>query len=444
MQPNKDIFCNSPWFELQIYWDGSYGFCCAEDHKIYDSTDAAKYNVKNMSIQEWMNSKPMKDVRKSMLGDSELSICARCQITQEKSGTSRRHQCNQKSAIFTKNHFLESFNQSPHKNIFLDSIFDDKLHLQPLDLHIDLGNYCNLACKMCGPLASSRIATHYNNWGIKKSPKEDNFDGASTNDWTRDQSTFNRIVREIASFKNLQNIHFMGGETIIQKGFVRFLDRLIEAGRHDVGISFVTNGTVYNKEAIEKLQKFSGRVNIEISIETTTQHNSYIRQGTDTGQVLTHIKKYQEICDSNNWDITIRPALSSLSVGYYNTLLKYCLDQKLLIKSMIVEYPNYLKVCHLPDNVKQKYIKKYQEFAVTNNLQVEQVSKIMDFNESDKHNFKKLIALEVDKVLNMLKENQTSESEFMLEQMSVWCKKWDKVFQYDPKKLYPEFHWLYG
>ena len=33
---DKNIFCNSPWYELHIYWDGSLGFCCQEAHKLYD------------------------------------------------------------------------------------------------------------------------------------------------------------------------------------------------------------------------------------------------------------------------------------------------------------------------------------------------------------------------------------------------------------------------
>ena len=37
MIPNKDIFCNSPWFEIHMYWNGDYGICCSERHKITHS-----------------------------------------------------------------------------------------------------------------------------------------------------------------------------------------------------------------------------------------------------------------------------------------------------------------------------------------------------------------------------------------------------------------------
>ena len=133
MIPNKNIFCNAPWFELHIYWDGSLGFCCAEHHKIYSDTEKDVYNIKNMSITEWMNSTPMRETRIAMFGDKELSVCHRCQLEQSTGGTSRRHKSNAKSAIFTKQNFNESFEQSPHAEYFKQNPNEWSLHIDNLD-----------------------------------------------------------------------------------------------------------------------------------------------------------------------------------------------------------------------------------------------------------------------------------------------------------------------
>ena len=92
----------------------------------------------------------------------------------------------------------------------------------------------------------------------------------------------------------------------------------------------VVSGTL----KLEKLKNFA-RVGIEISIESTTVHNDYVRQGTNTAEVLENIARYQEFCNGTNISLTLRPAISALTVGYYHTVIDYCLTNKLLIKSLL-------------------------------------------------------------------------------------------------------------
>ena len=95
MIPNSKIFCNAPWYELQIYHDGGLGFCCQESHKLYDDAQNDHYNIKNMSIREWMDSAPMRAARLGMFGADANSFCSRCYAEETTGGTSRRHRCKQ-------------------------------------------------------------------------------------------------------------------------------------------------------------------------------------------------------------------------------------------------------------------------------------------------------------------------------------------------------------
>ena len=72
--PNKKIFCNTPWYELHIYWDGGLGICCQEYHRLYSTEQKEKYNISNMSIAEWFNSEPVKKMRMDMWSDKKLSL----------------------------------------------------------------------------------------------------------------------------------------------------------------------------------------------------------------------------------------------------------------------------------------------------------------------------------------------------------------------------------
>ena len=429
MMPDKNIFCNSPWYELQIYWDGSLGFCCQESHKLYPDNLSNYYNVNSMSIAEWFDSEPMRQARLGMFGSTPNSICQRCYHDQEFSGTSRRHRCNQKSVIFTKAQFDESYKQSPGYQKFEASRLDQGTYGgMPIDLHIDLGNYCNLACKMCRPQASSVIATQEVKWG-NISAKQ--YVGT---DWTRDDVVWNRVLDELANIDHLNNVHFMGGETLITKRFEDFVDYMIARGRTDLNFSFVTNGTVLNENLLDKLKQFN-RVGIEVSIETVTDHNAYQRQGTDTALVLENIQRYLTHCNKTNITLTARPAISALTIGHYHSLLRYCLDHKIMVKSLWVTHPTFLNPQILPKSIRSQYADNYKNLVQEYNLKVDH---LIDYNESDPNQLSRIILSQVDQCLTMLSQDQLPDSEQHLKDMVAWCRKWDNVYGYNARELYPE------
>lgn len=425
--PNANVFCNTPWYEAHIYWDGSLGICCQESRKLYNEGDQ-QYNIKTMTLAEWFNSEPVRQFRLGTLAEVGQPECSKCYFEEIHNSTSRRHRSNQKSVIFTKQAFDESFKQSPGYDHFMFSKGMAGLtNTMPIDLHIDLGNHCNLACKMCWPGASTSIATQYVKWGIKDAKQ---YLGV---DWTKDPVVWNRFLDELVAIPKLKNIHFMGGETLLSPRLEQLVDRMIEHGRFDVSFGFVTNGTVYKPELIEKLKQFP-RVGIEISIETTTEHNDYIRQGSKVNEVIENIKRYKALCTGSDVSVTLRPAISALSIGYYHTLLQFALDEQLLIKSLIVTNPNYLNPGVLPEYVRLGYAKNYESLL----QQLVDVNIDSDFNESDVNNFKQSVKQQVRQALSIIK----NESQFLAAELKLMldqCKEWDKVYGFDMLALYPEF-----
>ena len=422
---DQKVFCNTPWYEAHIYWDGSLGICCQESRKLH--TDNQKFNIKNISLADWFNSEPVRQFRKSLLDNTRTDICSRCYDEELMCGTSRRHRANQKSVIFTRTAFYSSYEQSPGIDHFKLSEVDGFTDTMPIDLHIDLGNYCNLACKMCWGGASSTIAVQNVKWGL-----EDHRQYLG-NDWTRDEDVWNRFLNELLDIPKLKNLHFMGGETLLTKRFEDVVDFFILHKRFDLCFSFVTNGTTYNQLLINKLKRFT-RVGIEVSIETATEHNSYIRQGTDTKEVLANIKKYKENCDNSSISITLRPAISLLSIGKYYTLLEYCLENKLLIKSLLVTEPLFLDVSILPKEIKQQYLTHY--LSLLNKLA--KISIDDNYNESDVNNYRQSIKIQVEQSINLLNQAEPSDQKKLLAEMVEHCRKWDPVYKYDALELYPE------
>ena len=88
-------------------------------------------------------------------------------------------------------------------------------------------------------------------------------------------------------------------ESFFERSFEDFVDFMIERKRFDLNFSFVTNGTTFNENLINKLKQF-GRIGIEVSIETLTDHNQYVRQGTDNQVVLANLDRYFSHCNTTN------------------------------------------------------------------------------------------------------------------------------------------------
>ncbi len=384
---------------------------------MYAGTD---YNIATTSIDQWFNSEPVRTFRQKILGSKPLSECRQCYHEEQQGGVSRRIRSNQKSVIFTQA-FDHSFEQSPGRRHFDIS---GRTVTNPIDIHIDLGNYCNLACKMCHAGASSTIAVQEVKWGIEASRS---YVGT---DWTRDQTVWESFKRQLLAIPGLNNIHFMGGETLLTDRFEDLVDWLIQHNRVDVCLSFVTNGTVYKPALMTKMQKFR-RVGIEISIETVDDHNAYQRQGTDTGVVLKNIDQYCNL--GSSVEVCLRPAISALTIGYHAGLIKYALDKHLIIKCLPVSRPRFLDAEILPSAIKHHYLDSYQELAQTLGLESKQ-----DYNAMDPNQITQNLANHVHMCMTMLRTPTPPDSDVQLHAMVEHCRRWDTVYGYNARALYPE------
>jgi organic radical activating enzyme len=322
--------------------------------------------------------------------------------------------------------FDASWQQSPSRHHFQEHGWTNS---HPVDLHIDLGNFCNLACKMCNPQASSRIAAQHVKWGITSSER---YLGT---DWTQDAEVWTSFKAQLLDIPKLNNIHFMGGETLLTSRFEDLVDHFLANGRTDVCFSFVTNGTVFRPELMTKLSQFR-RVGIEVSIESTDATNAYQRQGTDTNLVLDNIQRYHDLANSTNITVTLRPAPSALTIGSYHTLLRYALDHGFNIKSNLVYDPRFLAPEILPLYIRQSYWPRYQDLVD----RVQHIELDRDYNASDPHNAQANVAFELRMTESILHKQTPQDSQSAMAKLVAHCDRWDREYALDARELYPEWH----
>lgn len=402
------VFCNIPWIEVHINADGTYHSCGAQPNTVSNTLSGTFNNVHQLTIPEWINSRHQCQARMNKLNGVSEELCGMCYKEEAVGSASKRIKENLKSYIrSTKENFEKDFLRSKelsHFNYSKENAGQSDL-LHPHSYHISLGNECNLACKMCGPTASSRLAVE-----LKKSNE---YLGPTLMDWTRDSWAWNHVVNYMCETENLQFVHIIGGEPLLNPRFENLIDRLLDAGKTDIYFGFTTNGTVFNPELIKKLNAFR-HVDIGISIEASGALNDYIRQGSSTQTVLDNIDLYLKHRQEGHVYITARVVPSALSVHTLDDLYRWCIDRKLDVVSNVLVWPEYQQIQQLPSDVKARLLEQYSKWEYSN-----PESGISDPRDPNK--FREHIDNEVRAIVNCLQlPNDLNLTQQLYQQLASW------------------------
>jgi MoaA/NifB/PqqE/SkfB family radical SAM enzyme len=355
----KNTFCSSPWYSLRLEHDGNLHFC--RWAKGVDS----QHNIQNTSIITYFNSSQLRDIRQTLLNGEPVAACQLCydQDTPEINMTSGRKKQLCKSAVDLQN-FDTSFMASPHYKDWEYSYHNaGAANSQLADLQIDLGSYCNSECVMCSPKFSTKLYSTFKklNWLAPEHPLHQG-EYQQINDWTQNEDTLNRTVKEIGELTELRYIHFLGGETLIIPAFYRILNKLVEMGiNKHITVGFTTNGTVWREDLVELLKQFQG-VDLGISIETTAPVNNYIRYPGDVDQIKNNILKFKMLSVKNpSVRLQLRITPSALSIWHFDQLIDFQMRYKMSAESChIIDRPEWLKLTVLPTDLRNSAADRLQ------------------------------------------------------------------------------------
>jgi MoaA/NifB/PqqE/SkfB family radical SAM enzyme len=360
--PDSKIFCNIPWFELNINHDGSYDLCGCQNDRLVGTALGQEYNIKKIPVAEYWNSQRLKDARLRKLGNTPDPMCKMCQTKDSIGYQSNRVKENLKSVIFA-DAFDRSFKQSPNYQHFEYSKLNQGLTQSTIhSLHINLGHTCNFACRMCSPHSSTRLQTEFKQLGwVVRDQKFDH--------WTESETGWKNFLDFLEQQAHtIKVIHIIGGEVEFMPKFEFLIDYFIDRGLADtVNISFTTNGSVDYSRHFVKLQKYK-RCEIGISIESVEPIGDYIRQGGEIEQILKNILKMNTI-KHDNMQLAIRTVPSLLSLPSYASLISWAWTNSLPVDNSLLVGPAWLQAVLLPQSIKQTIINDVS--AILKNLPVD-------------------------------------------------------------------------
>lgn len=423
---NSKIFCNVPWAKIFIQSTGHYMSCCIMPDNLSGG------NIKELSPIEWFQGPNANKIRSAVLGNQPVDQCAKCYYNEKIGYESGRIRDNYKSFIFPDSQFDRSFNQNPWIDEFNFSKENNgKTHFVPTEYTISLGNECNLACKMCQPSWSSRIADQYQSWGILSNNLN------VRNNWTDNPASWSTFLKTLDDSLNISRLILLGGETTINKKFHELVEFLIDKNRTDITLHFITNATIYSQPLVDKLKKFKS-LYVEFSIESIESNNHYIRQGSNTTQVISNILKIKSEL-KNNANFTISSAPQALTVNTYDKLILWALDQNIPIQGHIVTNPKFLNITVLPINFRKKLVSKFYKLESDLRELVLTQTKSIAFG-SDPSKISQVLLNETQSIIKLLNAPEPEDIKTLQEDMIRWMTNWDKEFKLDAREYFPEYN----
>ena len=101
---------------------------------------------------------------------------------------------------------------------------------------------------------------------------------------------------------------------------------------------------------------------------------------------------------------------------------------------MFVTKPDFLSAVILPKSVKDQYLESYQQLMA----QLPDTQIPIDYNASDPHNTAMIVKEQVQMCVNILSQPAPENAENLRRQMVDHCQKWDQVYGYNAREMYPE------
>lgn len=342
----NDNFCYMPWHGLAIAANGGVKPCCQWHGNL------GKVDEVNL-VEQFKSHPKIVALRTDFINNKKPSSCSSCWTRENQIGESRR--------LWFKEKFIDAIPTD-----YLYSAELDEIYWTQAD--INLSNVCNLKCRMCGSWAS-------NSWF-----EEDLALSKINPAFEKESNPANQKIRQhelddlrslLPYLSKVKRIDFKGGEPMMAKHHVEFLEMLVEEGLHEkLVLQYTTNGTIVNPKILNVLSKFK-KIRIMFSIEGTGDLYSYIRGGKYT-------------IDQMEDTLSLYNNLPNVEIGFNVTIQAYnLLNLKELRQKLITwdkKYSNvssnsaFTTICNSP-----MYLSPFVLPAQLRLVAEEQLSDIEDF-----------------------------------------------------------------
>ena len=336
----SSTFCMYPWVHMHAYPTGPAYPCCQADMKYPIGS------LRQKTIKEIWNDKPMKKIRQQMLNEESVDACVRC-YEQEDSGFFSGRQ----SANKHHGHHIERVKQTQPDGT-LDSF-------ELIYWDIRFSNLCNLSCRSCGHIFSS-------SWYQDQSK-------LSGPDWKKNNQVLNYAGRYetdaweqlVEHIDHVESIYFAGGEPLLMDEHYRILDELVRREKFNVRLVYNTNftHTRLKDQSVFEYWKLFDSVSVGASLDDQGPRAEYVRKGTDWAVVEQNRQDMISVCPEV--DFYISPTLSIMNAWHLPDFHRDWTERGLIraqdLNINILQDPAHYRIDIAPTEYKEQLLAKFTD-----------------------------------------------------------------------------------
>ena len=377
-----DTFCILPFKHMQIGNTGLVRLCCQASFVLDE--DGEPLSVYNHSSASIWNSKFMRETRRALIEGKRVAACGMCWQQESNGAISKRMVENDKwqahlafgdvtrlylyaKRILNLKPFID-----PFKTIKAEAARNDFFEQSsPVNLEFEVGNVCNLMCRMCSPDYSSRIESDpvHSKWHVTANPSGSHQNKSKSNEyplsrlpekthWFKEREfIYGELLKQP---KSIQYIIFKGGEPFVSKEALDVLAFLRTNGdSSNLTIAVVTNGTVADAPLLHTLARFK-RVAIAVSLDGVGSQYEYIRYPAKWNAVEENLRGFSKL---KNTSITVSITIQAYNVLNLVEIFRHCDRFGYRININILNYPAFLSISVIPPTARRVAAERIREYV---------------------------------------------------------------------------------
>ncbi len=356
-------FCVRLWQHMRLIAGGEARVCCAFQGQAV-AHDGVPVSTDRQSLMEIWNADTMRELRRDMVAGRLIAGCEWCYSVEKHGGVSIRVKDN-----IAWEHDWYNDQRSTIDAMMAQAVENDyRLPKLPAMIEVEVGNLCNLKCRMCNSFSSSRIAKdavhrHWDGFEYSFNDEPGNDKSGSERDHGRIrrvgpiEGLFDELPKETGS--QVRVLYFLGGEPFLVREIPLLLERLVATGRApQIGLLFVSNGSIV-PDWLALAAQFR-RLDLGISVDGYADHYEYIRYPGRWSKLAHNLQLFKQIPNLSLQVTTTVQVNNALSL---TNLFRYLDSVEIGFTAYMLENPHHLAVSALPASIRRLGAARLTEYA---------------------------------------------------------------------------------
>jgi MoaA/NifB/PqqE/SkfB family radical SAM enzyme len=375
------IECKNLTNGFRIATSGGYFACCHTFNNPFKDENGDEMVASTHSIEEGLKSPTRMKMLDDFKNDIRHPACVVCWSAEDAGFVSKRQRDNE-----TYKQILEFYPERKDSDLFF--------------LELNLGNTCNLACRICHISASSKWKEFHHVTETDVTEERLDFYVDKYSKAFRDNSI---VWAELMSIlPEVRSLDIYGGEPMLMKKQWEILEMSVKLGySKKQQMSFNTNGTIINEKYIDILSSFA-QCRIGFSIDGVGKRFNYLRHFGKWDVVSENINIWQnkvKLIPDNKIIFEVCCTISMLNVLHVFEMVDFVIENHLKLMIAFVYNPRHLHIGYMPEKCKKLILEKLESEY---NLRILQINDDTTIDDSEKQ-YRWDVMRQAHKVINTLK-----------------------------------------